>query len=72
MFLNEQKQNGVTEKNSGDGKKRYQGEMSAPSTPLKKQRSDPVSLTTTMMTPVSGRVYDISDSPSKRHNQSPK
>ena len=51
--------------------KREQNAMSAPSTPLKKQRESTFS-EDVYRTPVSGRMYEVSSSPSVRHKQSPK
>ena len=49
--------------------KQFGGKMSAPTTPLKKPR---ITGGTTFMTPSSGHVMSVSDSPSSRHKQSPK
>ena len=46
--------------------------MTPPSTPLKKQHINPAPVASSLATPASGRVYDVSESPSKRHEQSPK
>ena len=45
--------------------------MTAPSTPLKQQKNQNTQ-SVGLMTPASGRVYEVDDSPSKRHHQSPK
>ena len=46
--------------------------MTPPSAPLKKQHIYPAPVASSLATPASGRVYDVSESPSKRHEQSPK
>lgn len=59
------------ETDHASGTKREQNVMSAPSTPLKKQRESTLS-EDVYRTPVSGRMYKVSSSPSVRHKQSPK
>ena len=59
------------ETDHASGTKREQNVMSAPSTPLKKQRESTLS-EDVYRTPVSGRMYEVSSSPSVRHKQSPK